>query len=156
MKVLCFRYPRNTVTDILICLLCVFIITLILINGDYRRDISCSVTEDAISSFLDENGWIADIGECNFSEKIIPADFDETYREYSALQEKQGFNIEGYKGKKIAVYSYPLLNFPGYEDSDNIYINFLIFRGEIIGADILSTSMNGFITGAVRHGNNQT
>ncbi len=156
MKVLCLRYPRNTVTDILICLLCIFIIALILINADYRKDMRCSTTDDVITDFLEENGWIADVDSGSFSEKTIPAAFDETYEEYSLLQRKQGFDLEKYKSGKITVFSYPLMNYPGYEDSDNIYINLLVYEGKIIGADILCTSINGFITGAVRDVNTET
>ncbi len=156
MKVLCFRYPRNTVTDILICLLCIFIISLIFINADYRKVILFIGTDDIIIDFLEENGWDADIDAGSYSEKTIPAVFDETYEEYSLLQKKQGFDIEKYKGKRITFLSYSLLNFPEYENSSNVYINFLVYNGKIIGADILCTSINGFITGAVRNGNTET
>lgn len=155
MKVLCLRYPRNTVTDILICLLCIFVISLILINAEYRKEMRCDVKYDVISGFLEENGWIADISSGSVSEKTIPYFFDETYEEYSLLQKSQGFDIGRYRGKTITLNTYSLLNFPGYEDSGNIYINFLIYNGEIIGADILCTSINGFITGAVRNVNTE-
>lgn len=156
MRLYCFRYPRNTVTDILICFLCIFIILLVLINADYKKDLYCDAADDAVSSFLENNGWLTDAASLSISEKKIPEVFDETYREYSLLQKKQGFDIEKYKGKTVRHISYRLLNFPGFEDNNNIYINFLIFNNEIIGADILCTNLNGFITGAVRHGNNQT
>lgn len=155
MKVLCIRYPRNAVTDILICLLCIFIITLILINAEYRTDVPC-ISDEVISSFLEENGWLAELHKGSVSEKMIPSVFDETYKEYALLQKGQGFDMEKYKGKKISVISYPLLNYPEYEGSGNIYINLLVYNGGIIGADILCTSINGFITGAVRNGNTET
>ena len=155
MKVLCIRYQRNAVTDILICLLCIFIITLILINAEYRMDVPC-ISDEVISSFLEENGWLAELHKESVSEKMIPSVFDETYKEYALLQKRQGFDIEKYKGKKISVISYPLLNYPEYEGSGNIYINLLVYNGGIIGADILCTSINGFITGAVRNGNTET
>lgn len=155
MKVMCLRYPRNTVTDILICLLCIFVISLILINAEYRKEMRCDVKYDVISGFLEENGWIADISSGSVSEKTIPYFFDETYEEYSLLQKSQGFDIEDYKGKKVEVDSFPLLNFPGYEHMENIYINLIIYNGEIIGADIHCNSINGFITGAVRNVNTE-
>ncbi len=156
MKVLCLRYPRNTVTDILICLLCIFIISLILIKADYTNDIRCSTADSMIAEFLSVNGWKVDFDSEVISEKNIPYIFDDTYEEYSSLQKKQGFDLEKYKSRKITVFSYPLLNYPGYEDSDNIYINLLVYEGKIIGADILCTAINGFITGAVRDVNTET
>ena len=156
MRLYCFRYPRNAVTDILICLLCIFIIMLILINADYRKGLHCSAADDAISRFLEDNGWVTDADSVSVCEKKIPEVFDDTYREYSSLQKKQGFDIAKYKGKTVSLISYRLLNFPVSEDNSNIYINFLIYNNEIIGADIHCTSVNGFITGAFRYGNNQT
>ena len=155
MKVLCFRYPRNKVTDILICLLCVFIIALILVNAEYRTDVPC-VADDVITSFFENNGWIVDPDSESVTDKTLPLFFDETNREYSLLQQNQGFDIEKYRGKKISVITYTLLNYPEYEDNGNVYINLLVYDNEIIGADILCTSIHGFITGAVRNGNNET
>lgn len=154
MKIFCFRYPRNTVTDILICLLCVFVISLILINADYKYEAMCSSPNNNIIRFLEENGWDADTESGSSSEKTIPAVFDETYEEYALLQEEQGFDLQKYKGRKITVLSYPLRNYPGYENEENIFINILIYNNNIIGADIHSTSINGFITGAVRDAEN--
>ena len=153
MKVLCLRYPRNAVTDILICLLCVFIISLILIRADYTNEINCITSDSVIAEFLSVNGWQVDFDSEAISEKTIPYMFDDTYEEYSSLQEEQGFDITRYKGKRVAVVSYQLQNFPGYENSENVFINLLMYNNKIIGADILCTSINGFITGAVRNGN---
>lgn len=153
MKVLCLRYPRNAVTDILICLLCVFIISLILIRADYTNEINCITSDSVIAEFLSVNGWQVDFDSEAISEKTIPYVFDDTYEEYSYLQKKQGFDITSYKGKRVAVVSYQLQNFPGYENSENVLINLLMYNNKIIGADILCTSINGFITGAVRNGN---
>ncbi len=156
MKVLCLRYPRNAVTDILICLLCVLIISLILIKADYTKEIHCITSESAIAEFLSVNGWRVDFDSEAISEKTIPYMFDDTYEEYSSLQKEQGFDITRYKGKRVAVVSYQLQNFPGYENSENVFINLLMYNNKIIGADILCTSINGFITGAVRNGNIET
>ncbi len=156
MKVLCFRYPRNAVTDVLISLLCIFIITLILLNADYRKDVLCGNSDNYIVNFLDSNGWQTDAEQGSVKDIIIPEIFDETYTEYALLQKSQGFAIENYKGKQVTVYTYPVKNYPGYEDSDNIFINIIVYDNAIIGADVLCTSINGFITGAVRNGDNQT
>ena len=156
MKVLCLRYPRNAVTDILISLLCIFIILLILINADYRKNITTVVNTDSAMSFFEENGWMVDVGSCTESEKTIPTVFDDTYSEYAALQQAQGFCLEKYKGKKVTLCSYRLMNYPGYENSESIFINLMYFEDDIIGADIHCVSIDGFITGAVRNVNNKT
>lgn len=156
MKLICFRYPRNTVTDILVSLIIIFVIVLILNNAEYNKDKACGNFQNEILSFIEDNGWIVDASQLNAVDKHVPEIFDVTYNDYALLQESQGFDISVYKGKIITVYSYPVLNYPGYEDCDNIYIDILVFNGNIIGADICCTSINGFITGAVIDGNYQT
>ena len=142
MKMICFRYPRNLITDILLCFICIFCITLILIRGSSEDVSVCGDSTDPISAFLDENGWIVDISSKQIEYKTIPELFDETYNEYQHLQKSQGFDLTDYKGKLVSHVSFKLKNFPGYENSDTIRINFLINNNEIIGADIMSTIIN--------------
>ncbi len=155
MKIFCVRYPRDIVTDVLICLMCIFSINLILIRADSDVKDVCGTSYDIINKFLSENLWEADFSACEISYKTIPYVFDETYSEYSFLQKSQGFDIEELKGKDVIKISMPIKNYPGYENNDAVYINFLVYDNRIVAADILCTSINGFITGAVRDVNYQ-
>ena len=150
MKVFCVKYPRNTVTDILLSLLCIFIISLILINGKYKTESVFVDDNQIVYDFIENYGWLADYSECEKTSVNIPYIFDDVYKDYNVLQMSQGFDLEGYKGRAVLKYTYRLLNFPEYENDDNVFINVLLSDGVIIGADILSTSINGFITGVVR------
>ena len=155
MKVFCLKYPRNTITDILICLLCVFVILLILINADADY-VQVSADTDIITNFLDSNGWIVNEKLLSVNDKLIPDKSDDVNCEYFSLQEYQGFSLDEFIGRHVKQYSYPLLNYPGYENMQDIYINLLLYNDKIIGADICCVSINGFITGAVRNGKNSS
>ena len=149
MKILCLRYPRNTVTDILICLLCSFMIILIVSNGKTAVNTSGNDISDVVA-FIEENGWEIDYSSVCTAIKKIPESFDKVYSDYNELQQKQGFDLSGFKGKTVYQYTYSLLNLPGFENSDDIFVNILMYDGVICAADICCTSINGFITGVVR------
>ena len=149
MKVFCIRYPRNKVTDVLICLMCIFIISLILSNG---KTAVCSVGDEAaaVVDFIESYGWSIEYESLQISSKLIPYEFDDVYDDYKELQNQQGFTLDNLKGKTVQQYSYRVLNFPGYENSEIVFVNILLYDGKISAADICCTSINGFITGVVR------
>ena len=77
---------------------------------------------------------------------IIPEQFDDTYNNYNELQKQQGFNLEQYKGKSAKSYSYAVKNYPGIESSENeVRANLLVYNGKIIGGDICSVRLDGFM-----------
>ena len=41
-------------------------------------------------------------------------------------------------------------NYPGYEDLDCIHATLLIYDGQVIGGDICSTQLDGFMHGFVK------
>lgn len=87
------------------------------------------------------------------SEIIIPMEFDEVYKDYNEIQLKQGFNLESYSGKRVKKWTYKVTNYPGYdESSDAIRANILVFNGLVIGGDVCSVELDGFIHGFVEKG----
>ncbi len=155
MKVICLKYPRNTVTDILLSLLCIFIILLILLNGKTSY-IYTSSGENDLLSFVEYYGWSVDASTYTQKQIVIPIAHDKAYEDYFKLQHRQGFFLENYKGKEISVNTFNLLNYPGYEGREDIFINILTLDNTIIGADICCVSINGFITGVVTDGKNSS
>ena len=79
-------------------------------------------------------------------EIVIPSEFDENYNKYNEIQKKQGLDLEPFKGVRVKYWSYEILNYPGYENSDGrIRGNLLIYNGIIIGGDVSDISLNGFM-----------
>lgn len=113
------------------------------------RDISLkgSNHEERVA-FFDSFGWKISDEPVEIKETVIPEEFDETYSEYNELQKKQSFNLEKYKGARVKSWSYEILNYPGYEDKKgHVRGNLLTYNGKIIGGDICSTELDGFIHG---------
>lgn len=97
--------------------------------------------------FFKELGWEIDPeSECE-KDVIIPEVFDEIFESYNALQKKAGFDLEGYKDKTVKKYTYKILNYPSAEKDDIIKADLLVLDGRVIGGDIYSPRLDGFIMG---------
>ena len=99
-------------------------------------------------AFLAQFGWEADSEPVQVREIIIPEDFDNGYKEYSALNKEDGFDLEIYKGERVKMWTYDILNYPGYEGKRGIVqANILVFDGMVIGGDVSLLDSGGFTAG---------
>ncbi len=148
MRFVCFRYPRNRVTDILICLLCIFLIILIF-QFDSAVVVCDSDADGTALDFLENNGWVVDEKSVSFSQTEFSFSSESVMDEYIELQKAQGFLIEPYIGKTVKKISYEVLNLSGYLNEPGIYANVYIYDDKIIAAEICSVRIDGFLQGAV-------
>ncbi|WRS27116.1 DUF4830 domain-containing protein [Oscillospiraceae bacterium MB08-C2-2] len=95
---------------------------------------------DFICSF----GWEIDSEPMEVMEVIIPEEFDETYTAYNSMQMTQGFDLSKFSGKRVKRYSYAVLNYPGEPE---VRVNLLVSGDKVIGGDVCSTSLDGFMHG---------
>ena len=97
--------------------------------------------------FLKQMGWevSGDFDECR--QVLIPEQFNEVYEGYNELQKQQGFDLSAYKGKSCDVYTYKFRNYKGHEDKDDVRCNLMICDDVLIGGDVSSTELDGFMQG---------
>lgn len=108
-------------------------------------------THEERKAFFACFGWEIADEPIEVKETVIPAEFDESYTKYNDLQKAQNFNLEKYKNTRVKSWSYEILNYPGYENSDGIIRgNLLVCDGIIIGGDICSIELGGFMHGFCR------
>ena len=109
--------------------------------------ISYKVGDNATrKDFLAQFGWQTEAEPEQIMELRVPGEFDEVYQSYQALQRSQGFDLEKYKNKRIKRYSYKVTNYPGGEGK-TVYANILVYEGVVIGGDISSVALDGFMHG---------
>ena len=97
-------------------------------------------------AFFSQFGFTVNEEPLEVKEIVIPTEFDETYTEYNEIQLKQGLDLEPFKGTRVKYWSYEILNYPGYENSDGrIRGNLLIFNGIIVGGDVSDIALDGFM-----------
>lgn len=100
--------------------------------------------EDRIA-YLESLGWQIRPETVCVEELMIPESFDETYADYLALQQSQGFDLSEYCGKRIKRYTYEITNYPTGETG--VQISILLYKNKIIGGEVLSPQLNGFLHG---------
>ncbi|MCI8501819.1 MAG: DUF4830 domain-containing protein [Oscillospiraceae bacterium] len=99
-------------------------------------------------AFLEYFGWKVVSDPTEVSEVAIPAEFDEVYQNYNAIQKQQGLDLEGYKGKTVQRFAYLITNYP--DGKTNVYAHLLVCDNVIIGGDVASTELDGFMHGFLR------
>ena len=102
-------------------------------------------TNEQRVEYLESFGWDIIDEPTESTEVIIPAEFDETYESYNLLQQTQGFDLSKYKGKTVQRYTYEITNYPDYDGT--VYANIIIYKNRVIGGDICSSDVKGFIQG---------
>ena len=114
-------------------------------NND-KSNIKAS-TESERLSFISQFGWEVDEDPVEVCEVIIPTEFDETYTQYNEIQTKQGFDLKNYSGMRVKRWTYSVKNYPGYENKNYIRLNVLVYEGLVIGGDVSSIELEGFMHG---------
>ena len=111
-------------------------------RGDDRPDGGTAAQRvEYIKSF----GWDVGIAPTSIKEIRIPANFDEAYEQYNAIQREQGFDLRKYRACYAYKYTYDILN---YTEPSPVPIcaNLIVCEGKIIGADISSSEADGLVT----------
>jgi hypothetical protein len=100
--------------------------------------------EDRVN-YLASYGWEVDPEPLATQELLIPAEMDESYTEYLALQAEQGFDLTKYAGKRVKRYTYEITNYPTGETG--VQVNLLLYKNTVIGGEVLSPQLDGFLHG---------
>lgn len=102
-------------------------------------------TVDERIDFLLQFGYSVEPMAAEEKKVTIPSEFDKTMTSYNELQKETGLDLYRYRGKEVDYYSYVVTNYPGYDG--RVLANILVYRGKVIGGDICSADVNGFIHG---------
>ena len=90
--------------------------------------------------FLQKQNISVDKSTLTVDEIKLPSEFNDIYENYNDLQKKAGFDISIYSGKTVKKLSYRAT---GYDDV--VFVNLLVYGDKIIGGDISSTALDGFM-----------
>ena len=102
-------------------------------------------TPDDAKEFLAQFGWEV-ANDAPKEEKVtIPDEFDKVFTGYNEIQKEQGLDLSKYKRKEVMRYTFTVTNYPDYDGV--VWANVLIYRGKVIGGDICSADVDGFVHG---------
>lgn len=102
-------------------------------------------TPEKRADFLRECGWEVDLAGEQCQQILIPEHFNDVYESYNQLQKQQGYDLAEYAGRGCSLYTYPVTNYPDKEQT--VLADLYVYKDKVIGGDIHSTSMNGFMVG---------
>lgn len=151
MLVLSFKMTKARLAAfVIVCVMIIAVVTAIADNQGSMQAVS-KVNNDAATNeqrlaFLSSFGWQVNSEPAEIIEVIIPTEFDSVYEKYNAIQKVQGYDLTKQKGKRVKRYTYTVTNYPTPQESP-INANLLVYNDKIIGGDICSTALGGFIHG---------
>lgn len=146
------RLPKKRLIAGGISLLCcvVVVATALLLNAGGKA-VSASAEVKGVRdnddrvAYLEGLGWTVSGDPIAVEELMIPVKFDDSYADYLALQESQGFDLTKYPGKRIKRYTYEITNYPTGETG--VQASLLVYKNTVIGGEILSPTQNGILHG---------
>ena len=154
MFVYSVKTSKAKIAVLLVTVVAVIIAAAVIISGEKEPAANDSLinykagNSAEIKAFLSQFGWKISADPVEISEVIIPEDFDAGYMEYAAMNKAQGLDLELYKGMRAKRWTYDVLNYPGLENmKGTVQANLLIYNGRVIGGDICSLELGGFIHG---------
>ncbi|MBR2327726.1 MAG: DUF4830 domain-containing protein [Clostridia bacterium] len=114
-------------------------------NSETVKSMAGVTNEDRIT-FLTGKGWEIVANPVEIREITVPKEFDAVYTEYNNIQKSVGMDLSAYRGKTVKRYSYEVINYPD-GDEKHVVANLMVLEGKIIGGDICSTALDGFMHG---------
>ena len=112
-------------------------------GSEYSYD-KVKTSADA-ANFLSQFGWTVDGGNAKSAKVTIPAEFDKVFAAYNEIQRAQGLDLSKYKKKELVRYTFEVTNYQNYEGK--VYANVLVYRNKVVGGDICSADVSGFVHG---------
>lgn len=104
--------------------------------------------------FLKQFGWEVEQEPVSIEEIVIPQKFNQVYERYNELQKTQGMDLTKYAGKTVKKVVYQITN---YQRQDTIvHATLLIYHDKVIGGDISSAELDGFMYGFMGEGSKET
>lgn len=95
--------------------------------------------------FLAQFGWQTEEASAKTVEVTLPGEFDKVFAGYNELQKRQGLDLSKYRNKGVTRYTFVVTNYPDYEGT--VYANVLVYRNRVIGGDVCSADVTGFVVG---------
>ncbi|MBQ9756813.1 MAG: DUF4830 domain-containing protein [Clostridia bacterium] len=117
------------------------VVIIMIIAGLFSID---NATNDMIVKYIETLGWQIDSVPSEITHLTLPEHFDAVYETYSAVQTHSGFPFADFKGKRVTRYTYNVLNHKNSKTS-KVTAGVFVYENTIIGAEISSGDMNGFM-----------
>ena len=100
------------------------------------------VDTTAMVEYLQGLGWQGESDPIETLDLQLPQQLTESWGDYAAMQDEQGFPFTDYAGQPIRRYTFRVTNYPGVESG--VQANLYLCEDVLIGGDIVATGKGGF------------
>lgn len=145
MMVMTAKVDKKKIAMIVTAIIILVAGLIMLLGGnDAEPTVSTGVSNnDARVDFLKTFGWEVTTSPTESGQVRIPAESNEVFDRYNALQKSQGYDLSAYAGKTVMRYVYKINNYPGA--TAPVYATLLIYKNQVIGGDVTDTSAKGTV-----------
>lgn len=151
MFMLTFKFNRKTAVFIVIVAALVLIGIVLLVGAHHaassvseKKVVTIVKDDESGAAYLSQYGWEVETPAASRDAVVIPRTFSDVFSAYNELQKEQGFDLSQYCGLEAEMYTYKVLN---YEGGENVVAQLYVRNGGVIGGDIHSTALDGFMVG---------
>lgn len=136
---------KRFIKILLTAVIALTILTAVIVNVSANEPDGSS--PEKIASFLKENGYT--VSNPITKEITIPNEFGDVYMSYNTIQKEQGFDLSRHKGEEAVLYTFSVIGYINDEGEPEDYVeaHVIVCDGKIIGGDIASTRLDGFMKG---------
>ena len=141
------KFTKRTAVAIILGAALILIALVLIFGGEEAAGVFGSGRIDSREErveYLEGLGWEVEPDSETEKDVLIPREFTGVYLEYNRLQKQQGFDLEEFLGTELEMYSYIVTN---YQSDDTVVATLYIYRGAVVGGDVHSTSLGGFMHG---------
>lgn len=140
MKLITFNLSSKRLFAAFLALLVAFLILLDFLSCN--TDTTLKVTDNAGRvEFIRSLGVEPSEQAVSIKETVIPTCLNDVYLTYNALQKSAGYNLLELLGETVTVYCYEIPDLNG----KTAYVNLLIHENKVVGGDISSAELSGFM-----------
>lgn len=148
MRIVAIKFNKKTAITIVVLASLVLIGIILMVStftAMHRAQSAINVrSETDRVKYLENQGWQVKSPALSEEVVIIPRTFSELYESYNDLQISQGFDLSQYCGNEVQLYTYEVEN---SSDGDYVLAQMYVYHGMVIGGDVHSTALDGFMIG---------
>ena len=139
-----------------VVLAALFLVGVILLVGAIQKASALRELEDAGdrpvsvrserngADYLSSLGWEVETPAVSHGTVVIPRTFTSVLEDYNELQKQQGFDLSRYCGSEVEMYTFRVSN---SSEPGEVLAVLYVCDGAVIGGDVHSTALDGFMVG---------
>lgn len=150
MMVMTAKVDKKKIAVVLVGIVAAIAVLALLFGGGSAEEPATptvSGNDDRVK-FLQSFGWEVVTSPVQTGQVRIPAESNEVFERYNALQKSMGYDLSEFAGKTVMRYVYTVKNYPG--SVEPVYATILICNNQVIGGDVTDTAADGVIRGFTR------